>query len=196
MEKFMITKNIYLCGFMGSGKTRTGRILSEKTGMVFMDLDNFIVRETRMTIPAIFKLRGEEYFRREETRCLETASRYRTMCYSSELKTVTPRVHLKGHIIALGGGTVLRAENVAIIREHGVCFLIDAPFDVCYSRIAGDRGRPIAASSTRAELLQRYNDRLPAYKNAADYVINGGTTDKDYVIKELLKFLPVINRTK
>ena len=179
---------------MGCGKSRTGRLLSEKTGMVFMDLDNFIVHDSHMTIPAIFKLHGEEFFRDEESRCLKSASEYRTMCYSSELKKLTPRIHLKGHIIALGGGTVLRPENVAVIKQHGVCFFIDAPFDVCYSRIAGDSGRPVAASSSRGELLQRYNDRRPAYKSAADYVINGGTSDKDYIIKEILKFLPVIRR--
>ena len=78
----MIPKNIYLCGFMGCGKSRTGRLLAEKTGMAFMDLDSFIVRSTHMTITAIFKLHGEEFFRDEETRCLKKASEYRTLCYS------------------------------------------------------------------------------------------------------------------
>ena len=166
-----------------------------------MDLDSFIVRSTHMTIPAIFKLHGEEFFRDEETRCLKKASEYRTLCYSSELKKLIPRIHLKGHIIALGGGTVLRPENVAIIKQHGVCFFIDTPFELCYERISGDgngegvaHARPIAAASSREELLSRYNDRLPAYKHAADYVINGSTSDKEYIIKEITKFLPVIRR--
>ncbi|GHU47134.1 shikimate kinase [Clostridia bacterium] len=179
---------------MGCGKSRTGRMLSERCGLPFMDLDSFIVRELHMTIPAIFKLRGEEYFRDEETRCLQKLSEYRTMCYSGGQRTLVPRVYNKGHVIALGGGTPLRPENVAVMREHGVCFYINTPFELCYERIRGDGNRPVAAGSTKEELFARFNLRAPFYRAAADFVINGGSAVADYVVGEIMEFLPTIKR--
>ena len=62
---------IYLVGFMGSGKTTVGKILSKKLKYPFVDLDNEIEFREGLTIPQIFNLKGEPYFRKLEREVLE-----------------------------------------------------------------------------------------------------------------------------
>ena len=59
----MAVKNIVLIGFMGTGKTSTGRVLAQKLGAAFLDLDQEIEREAGMAIPDMFAQKGEAYFR-------------------------------------------------------------------------------------------------------------------------------------
>ncbi len=67
--------NVALIGMPGSGKTTIGRLLAEKTGRRFEDMDELIVKEAGMDIPSIFKDKGEEYFRRLETNVLGRLSK-------------------------------------------------------------------------------------------------------------------------
>ena len=57
---------IYLLGFMGSGKTHWGKLLSQKLGLLLFDLDQSVVQEENMAINEIFSTKGEEYFRMQE----------------------------------------------------------------------------------------------------------------------------------
>ena len=99
-------KNIILCGFMGSGKTTVGRRLAQKAHMEFIDMDDYIEQREGRTITDIFAQDGEETFRRMETEAArELASR-------------------RGLVIAAGGGTLLRAQNVKIFRKSGVTVLL------------------------------------------------------------------------
>lgn len=61
---------IYLVGFMGSGKTKNGKILAAKTGMQFIDLDDLITQHENKSIAEIFAANGEDYFRTLETQIL------------------------------------------------------------------------------------------------------------------------------
>ena len=87
---------IALTGFMGSGKTSTGRALAELLGWKFCDLDEEIERQQLVSVRDLFRQRGEAAFRALEHRalrdCLERCS--------------VPTV------VALGGGAFLQAPNV------------------------------------------------------------------------------------
>lgn len=128
----MIKKNrpVYLCGFMGCGKSTIGRLLAKKLGREFVDLDDYIVQREGMSIPQIFEQRGENYFREVEAVAL------------SELSAAAG-------VVATGGGTLLKKENGDCAKSMGTVVFIDAPFDICYERIKGDKNRPIAYNSTR-----------------------------------------------
>ncbi len=88
-------KNIVLIGFMGTGKTSTGKTLAARLGFSFLDLDEAIEQTAGMTIPAIFEQFGEEGFRAREREAVKRAAERRNT------------------VISTGGGTVKSAENIA-----------------------------------------------------------------------------------
>lgn len=136
---------LYLCGFMGCGKTTVGKIISKKLGLAYFDSDEEIVAKEKMTIPEIFDKMGEPYFRK------------------SEAETIKNFVNYKA-VVSCGGGAMLNSETAKSVTENGgIIIFIDVPFDVCYERIKDDSNRPIAVNSTREQLLERYNTRYLIY---------------------------------
>lgn len=150
-------KAVYLCGFMGCGKTTVGKILAEKLQCEFFDMDEYIVEREKMKIPQIFAEKGEKYFRETETAVIKELSE-------------------KKGIIACGGGAMLKKENADIASENGVVVYIDVPFETCYGRISGDRNRPIVMSNTKEELEFIYDSRVPLYKENSDITVSGDGT--------------------
>ncbi len=135
---------IFLCGFMGCGKSTIGEKLAQKLETPFVDMDAYIEEQAGMKIPEIFSEHGEPYFRDLETTAIrELASR--------------------DGVIACGGGAMLREENARIAAEHGQVLYLNVPFYICYRRIA-DSDRPIVRRSTREELEALYNARKDVYK--------------------------------
>jgi shikimate kinase len=172
--------NIYLCGFMGCGKSRNGREIAKRMGMPFEDTDYVIVQGECRSIPEIFDRYGEEGFRRLETAYIAAlAKKYKNTAA----------------VIATGGGAVLNAVNRGILKQSGYTFFINTPFEVCYKRIYQDPNRPVAYNSTKAGLRQRYLNRLPAYKQAADFTVNGDENENpDYVAEEIAALYKVVVR--
>ena len=71
---------------------------------------------------------------------------------------------------------MLNSETAAAAAENGIVVFLDVPFESCYERIRYDKNRPIAASSTREQLLERYNQRYQVYmKNSSVRVKCTGT---------------------
>ena len=94
-------ENLILIGFMGTGKTSLGKLLANKLGRGFVDLDQKIEHDSGMTIPKIFELYGEKYFRELEKKAV------REVCERKNL------------VIATGGGTVKDSENVRLLKSSG-----------------------------------------------------------------------------
>lgn len=138
---------IFLCGFMGCGKTTIGKILAKKMGCSFYDTDELIVENQGMTIPEIFAQKGEPYFREVE------ADIVKSMCG-------------KKAVIACGGGAMINPDTAKAVKDSGETIVfLDVDFDTCYERICGDNNRPIASSSTKDELKERFDKRYVLYKN-------------------------------
>ena len=72
-------KTIFLIGYMGCGKTTLGRALAARTGVRFIDLDDYIEERAGMTISGIFATKGESAFRAMEREALETLRGWHTM---------------------------------------------------------------------------------------------------------------------
>ena len=92
-------KNIVLIGFMGTGKTSTGKLLANKLGYAFIDMDSKIEAEEKMTIKDIVARYGEKYFRKKEAMLVQQIA---------EKKNV---------VVSTGGGTVMNPENMIILQN-------------------------------------------------------------------------------
>ncbi|MBQ4487381.1 MAG: shikimate kinase [Oscillospiraceae bacterium] len=153
---------IYLCGFMGCGKSTVGKMLAKETGLRFTDMDAYIVQCERMSIPDIFSEMGEEYFRARESRAVK------------ELGDL-------GGIIACGGGAMLKKENSDAAQTYGAVVYLDVPFDICYERIKDDTNRPIVMRSTKAELSDIYEKRKALYTAHSTLQIEASAAPLDVV---------------
>ncbi len=151
---------VYLCGFMGCGKSTVGEILSRRLRLPFTDMDSFITEREKMPIPQIFAEKGEEYFRERETEAVRLLGE-------------------RGGVIACGGGAMLRSQNGDIAAGYGTVVYIDVPFDVCYERIKDDDNRPIVKANTRESLEEIYNSRKPLYTAHSGICTNGCGTPEE-----------------
>ena len=155
-----------LTGFMASGKTTFGRAAAERLGWDFVDLDEVIA--ARFGTPAeIFAAQGEAAFREIEKAML-----------AETLQTDTDRV------LALGGGTILREENLHLLKEHAKLIWLDTDFAIIISEI-GNADRPVVRGRSMAQIRALYDARRPLYAAAADIIFPINTTDYEQVIADL-----------
>ena len=154
-----LKKSIFLCGFMGCGKTAAGKSVSAKMGINFIDLDEFIENTAEKSIADIFAQDGEEVFRRMESVAIA--------------KICEVDIKMSPHIIALGGGAAADELNAALVNANGISVFIDTEFETCYERIKNDTSRPLAKS--REFLEQLYNQRRQVYIKNCEIIIDGNT---------------------
>lgn len=163
-------KNIVLIGFMGSGKSSVGMALSKDLNMQYISTDDIIEEQERMKIEEIFKTKGEKYFREKEKEVIKEVS------------------HLKGCIIATGGGIVLNWENVENLKKGGKIFFLKAKPRVIYERIKEDRTRPLLNVPNPLSAIRRIlKARMPLYMEAADYTIDTSAISIEEVVEKIKK---------
>lgn len=134
---------------MGVGKTTVGRILAQKLGWIFLDLDRAIEERTGRSIPELFAEFGEEHFRHEESSSLET------------LPLDPPMV------IATGGGIIGREANRHLMRSLGTVIFLELPWEVLRLRLQAESGRPLANGRNDWEQVEKLlKARLPLYREA------------------------------
>ncbi len=160
--------SVYLCGFMGCGKSHIGRMLAHATGKRFVDLDRVIVEREGMTIPEIFDKFGEPHFRTLEAK------------YIRELSD--------GYVVATGGGALINDSTAEFARKSGLSVYINASFDTVYRRIKDDKNRPLVVKNTKEQLQELYNTRDVIYRRNSMCMVNGNA--KDYIIRdEIVKLM-------
>ncbi len=151
----MARKNIILCGFMGSGKSTIGNLLSKKMGMSFVDMDKYIEKQENKTVTQIFEENGEEYFREKEREASRLLGSKR------------------GLIIAAGGGTLTFPENVEAFRENGRIVLLNVSPETVAERLKSDNTRPLLEKPDKLLAIKElFEARMPLYKSAADIVVD------------------------
>lgn len=147
-------RNIVLSGMPASGKSTVGKIVAENLGRELIDTDRLIV-ERYGDIPTIFREKGERYFRDLESEVIREVSA------------------LSGKVISLGGGAILRAENVAALRQNGAIFFIDRSPEF----LIPTDDRPLA--DKKEKIMRLYNRRIDTYMNTADFIIDGDCDPED-----------------
>ena len=157
------TMNVVLIGMPGSGKTTVGRILAEKTGREFIDMDEEIEKYAGKTIPEIFKERSESGFREIETEVLKRVS------------------SLSGKIIATGGGIVTVPANKKLLNQNSRVVLIERDLKALPSS-----GRPLSLSHGVEAL---YKARKPLYESWADISVKNENPED--AAGEIIKILGI-----
>jgi shikimate kinase len=148
--------NLVLVGFMGTGKTEVGRIVSERMGRTFVDIDDHITRTAGMTINEIFTQHGEERFREIESGMIKRFSK------------------LEGLVISTGGGSLLRMENVQNLKRNGVLIWLTASAEEIARRVADERHRPLLNVPDRVVVVREMMGR-----RSLSYRISDITVDTD-----------------
>jgi shikimate kinase len=148
--KLKRTPGLYLIGFMGSGKTTIGRILADRIGWRFVDLDDEIEREQGRSIVQIFDHDGEEAFRNMEFEALKKRVR--------KVQMGNPMV------VALGGGAFTQPHVIDMLDNNGIVIWIDTAFAVVKKRVENSSHRPLARDPIRFQAL--YYARREFYERA------------------------------
>lgn len=160
--------NIYLIGFMGSGKSSVARRLGSLFGLRTMEMDEVIERRMDMPIASIFEKLGEERFREQETQVL---------------RDIQP----DGVIVSCGGGAALREENRRLMKQHGrVVYLTVRPATVLQRLERGQTSRPVLRGHMDEEYIEQLMaKREAAYLACADLVIETDKKSPEAICREI-----------
>ncbi|MGO9434510.1 MAG: shikimate kinase [Terracidiphilus sp.] len=142
-------RRIVLTGFMGSGKTTVGPLVAARLGWRFVDVDDVIEAEAAARIAEVFARDGEDSFR------------------DREHAAIARLIGTEDLVLALGGGAIERAETRESLLKTPGTLLIHLEVDLATTldRCRGtERSRPVLAD--RANLVSRYERRLPLYRTA------------------------------
>lgn len=127
--------NIVLIGFMGAGKTSISEYLKTLFAMDVIEMDQIIAEREGMSIPDIFEIHGEQYFRDLETNLLiEMQSR-------------------KNVVISCGGGTPLRECNVVEMKKNGRVVLLTASPETIFDRVKDSHDRPVIENNKNVPFI-------------------------------------------
>lgn len=157
-----LTRPVVLVGLMGVGKSSVGRRLAQALGAHFTDADDAIEDAAQLTIPEIFDLYGEAYFRDGERRVIA-----RLIAEDSRPPGL--------HVIATGGGAFVNAETRALILDRAVAVWLDADLDLLVERTGRKGNRPLLRQGDpRATLARLQSERSSAYAEAPVHVVSPG----------------------
>ena len=146
--------NLYLVGFMGTGKTTIGRAVAQKLGFGLLDSDHEIERLQGKTIPAIFAQEGEAAFRAMERAFVE-----------------------HGHpaqrsVVSCGGGLVVQPGMLERLKARGVVVCLHASIETILARTARQRNRPVlAVEDPEARVRALYAQREPIYLRSGTLIL-------------------------
>ncbi|HEV7781763.1 MAG TPA: shikimate kinase [Chitinophagaceae bacterium] len=163
---------IFLIGFMGSGKTHWGRLLSQKLGIPFFDLDEQVTEHAGKSIPEIFKSEGEEQFRLKEKDVLH----------------IITESH-ESFVMACGGGSPCYFNNIEYMNQAGTTVWINSPLDVLYNRLLGEKTkRPLikelSDDQLKSFIYKKFADRKIYYEQA-DMVVDEEPVELDQLINKI-----------
>jgi shikimate kinase len=156
--------NLYLVGFMGTGKTTVGRAVAQQLDFTCLDSDHEIERRCGKSIPEIFAQDGEPAFRQLERDFV-----------------------LTGHpgsrvVVACGGGLVIQPGMREALHQRGVVVCLHASIETLLARVARQGNRPLLAGDDPAEKARRlYAEREPIYRRSGTIVLTDGRPLRDVV---------------
>lgn len=172
-RKEKMNNNIILLGFMGSGKTEVGKSLATKLNMSFVDLDDWIEKEAKMTINEIFAKFGEAYFRELERQIVEKACNTANNC-----------------VISTGGGVILKEENVKNLRQAGILIWLKVTPEKAYERVKNTSHRPLLNCPNPIDKIKELlSFRTPYYTKAADYIVDTSDLTIEEVVSKINEYL-------
>lgn len=159
-------KSITLVGFMGAGKTASGKEVARMLDIPFIDLDEEIERREGLSVPEIFARHGERYFRNKEWEVLD-------------------RLGKGDRVLSIGGGAFTIDDTINLINTRSHSVWLDCPLAVCLERIAAEKdSRPLF--NDPEQMAHLYKHRL-AYYRRAKYKVNSGEGTPTEIAERIIK---------
>jgi len=163
---------IFLIGFMGSGKTHWGRLLSQKLAIPFFDLDEQIIENSGKTIVEIFEEEGEEQFRLRE----------------KDILHIITESH-DGFVMATGGGSPCYFNNIDYMNQAGTTVWINTPLDIIFTRLLEEKEkRPLIKSLSDDQLksfiAKKFAGRRMYYEQA-DVTVDEDPVQVEQIIEKV-----------
>lgn len=160
----ILQPNLYLVGFMGTGKTTIGRAVAQRLGYAVIDSDHEIERLAGKPVTEIFAQEGEKAFRLMERNFVETghpASR---------------------QIVACGGGLIVLDGMLDLLHEKGVVICLHASLETILKRTQGQRHRPLLNVEDPDERIRTlYAARESVYRRSGTIILTDGRSLHDIV---------------
>jgi len=172
----MNASNLVLIGYRCTGKSSVGKLLSAKLGWPFIDTDSLVVSESGMSIRNIVISRGWEAFRRLEHIALQ------------QVCTIDRRV------VATGGGIVLDADNVKLMKKSGRIIWLRASSETIKARMLQDQAsetlRPaLTSTDSTSEIEETLAERAPLYQRAMDFSVDTDHRGVDEICDFIIGYL-------
>lgn len=169
-------RRVFLVGPRGSGKSTVAALLAARLGgWAWADADALLEARAGMTVREIFAAEGEAGFRRREAELLGELCAY------------------DRHVIATGGGVVLREDNRERLRRSGDVVWLSGDVDTLWSRIAGDattaERRPALGVGGREEVAALLAVREPLYRACATHPVDTTGRPAEDVAEEVYRRL-------
>ena len=162
--------NIFLIGFMGTGKSTVAKALKEQTGAEIIEMDQLIAQRENQSIPQIFEEKGEAYFRNLETELL-------TELQSGEK-----------NIVSCGGGVPMRKKNVLEMKKSGKVVLLTALPETILERVKDNEDRPLLQNRKSVEgIRELMEQRQEKYEAAADVTVSTDGKSAETIACEILQ---------
>jgi shikimate kinase len=166
---------LFLIGPRGGGKTTVARLLAARLGWDWCDADTVLEGRCGRSIREVFAAEGEAGFRERESAVLADLSR------------------LRRHVIATGGGVVLREAHRTLLRASGRTVYLTADVDTLWGRLRGDPAtaerRPALTVGGREEVAEVLRAREPLYRQCADLVVQTAGRPPEDVVAEIVAAL-------
>ena len=170
-------ENIYLVGFMGTGKSTVAKELSKLLPLNIVEMDACLETLAGMPISKIFEEQGEEAFRKMETMFLQAISQE------------------KNQIISCGGGVVLKDENIDIMKKTGTVVLLKARPDTIYLRVYEDENRPLLKDKKSvADIEAMLKSREGQYNKAKDIELEVDDLTPAEISAKLIEEIALLDR--
>ena len=163
--------NIVLTGMMGTGKTVVGKKLTQKLNMKYIGTDGIIEKDVGMSIPKIFKRKGEPYFRDVETKAVKCVAM------------------LDNFVIDTGGGEVQRSENMKELERNGVIICLTASPDAILRRTSKTNYRPLLNVDDPVSEIRKLLEKRKQFYKRCNRMIDTSHKGIEEVADEIIKFL-------
>ena len=172
---------IILVGFMGSGKTSTGKELAKSLQFDFLDTDHWIEEKNKKTITQIFKEDGEDFFRTEEKKAID---------WIREHKKV---------VVSTGGSLWMNENNRNQLLSLGWCVWLRVSAEMAWKRVEPNSNqRPLLEKMRNPldELAKMIEKRNPVYEAAHSSFYTDGKNPKQVAVEiaQVLKTDHLIDR--
>jgi len=163
--------NIVLTGMMGTGKTVVGKELAQKLNMKYISTDEIIEKDVGMSIPKIFKEKGELYFRDVESKAIRCVAM------------------LDNFVIDTGGGVVQRSENMEELERNGVIICLTASPEVILRRTSKTNYRPLLNVENPKGKIEKIVKKRERFYKRCSRMIDTSNKKIEEVVDDIIKFL-------